>query len=394
MAAPSSRRSERIDALRGFAVFGILLINVWGFVYGYAVLRYGPMGGDDSQADRFAVFFAAAFAEQKFYPIFSFLFGAGFALQIRSLTKSVGALEAMRIYRRRLGWLLVVGLLHGSLLWFGDILTAYALTGFWVFRKGLQPLSKVRESFDAAVLLNGGLLLLMALLTVFIATSSDFAADALVEVLRAADIYVNGGWGEVARERLKDFGTNLSGFWLFIPRLMLLFLLGVFAVRLGWITRPHRHRRLWLCVLAAGLLVALPLNLWWGYSAVDMAVGAGTPRPTSHAALYLLELSGPALGAAYIAAFMLAGERAMDSVARWLAPVGRMALTNYLVQSLALGLMLPAYGLGLGALLGRIELLALCMAIMLVQVLLSRWWLSGHQQGPFEALWRRFTYRR
>ena len=75
MAAPSSERSARIDALRGLAVFGILLINLWGFVYGYTALRYGVVEASATGGDRLAVFFAAAFAEQKFYPVFAFLFG-------------------------------------------------------------------------------------------------------------------------------------------------------------------------------------------------------------------------------------------------------------------------------------------------------------------------------
>ncbi|MGZ8291095.1 MAG: DUF418 domain-containing protein [Telluria sp.] len=393
MGAATSTRSARIDALRGFAVFGILLINVWGFVYGYTMLRYGVIEPSASAADRLAVFFAAAFAEQKFYPIFAFLFGAGFALQIRSLGKAHGHEGARRIFLRRLKWLLAAGLLHGSLLWFGDILTAYALSGLWLFRHGARRLAALRDSFVALLLLNGGLLLFMAILTALIATSSSFADDTLAESVRAYDIYTNGSWNEVARERLKDFGSNLGGFWLFMPRLMLLFLLGVFAVRFGWLTQPHRHVKAWRRVLLVGLVAALPLNLWWGYSAVSMAIDPEIPKPATHAALFLLELSGPVLAAAYVAAFMLASQRVMDAVSGWLAPVGRMALTNYLMQSLACGLLLPAYGLGLGAELSRAGLLGMAVAIMLAQVVLSRWWLASHSQGPFEALWRRFTYR-
>jgi len=80
--------------------------------------------------ERLAVFFSAAFAEQKFYPVFAFLFGAGYALQMQSLERAHGPGEAARIYRRHLKWLLAVGILHGTLLWFGDILLLYAISGF------------------------------------------------------------------------------------------------------------------------------------------------------------------------------------------------------------------------------------------------------------------------
>nr|WP_229495984.1 DUF418 domain-containing protein [Massilia polaris] len=187
---------------------------------------------------------------------------------------------------------------------------------------------------------------------------------------------------------------NIGGFWLFVPRIALLFLLGVTAVQLGWLTHPERHRALWRRILLVGAFIALPLNVWWGYEALGWALEPETSSRLVHMASFLLELAGPALAAAYVALFMLAGERVMNVLAAWLAPVGRMALTNYLVQSVACGLLLQAYGLGLGAVLSRAQLMLVVAGIVLAQVALSRWWLSGHDQGPVEALWRRYTYRR
>lgn len=393
MGAFSSTRSARIDALRGLAVFGILLINAWGFVYGYTALRYGVVEASATSGDRLAVFFAAAFAEQKFYPIFAFLFGAGFSLQMRSLEKESGLEAAKAIYRRRLTWLLVVGLLHGTLLWFGDILTTYALTAFWLLRRAGESWPELRQSIRFTVLVNVAMLLLTAIIMATVASMPDYGAQTAVEALLANDIYTNGGWIEVAKSRIADFGVNISGFWLFVPRIALLFLFGVAAVQLGWLTHPEQHRPLWRRILSIGLFVALPLNLWWGYEALSWALEPETASPTVHLASLALELAGPALAAAYIAVFMLAGERVMNMVAAWLAPVGRMALTNYLAQSVACGLLLQAYGLGLGAVLSRSQLMGVCAGMMLVQILFSRWWLSRHGQGPAEALWRRYTYR-
>lgn len=393
MGAASTIRSARIDALRGLAVFGILLINVWGFVYGYTALRYGVIEPSASAADRLAVFFAAAFAEQKFYPIFAFLFGAGFALQIRSLLEKSGLDTATAIYLRRLKWLLVVGLLHGTLLWFGDILTAYALTGFWLLRRAGEPLADILDSLKIAAIVNVLLLLVTAILIAAIANIPDYGAETAAEALQANDTYSGGAWVEVARARLRDFGANVGGFWLFMPRIALLFLLGVTAVQLGWLTHPELHRTVWRRILFAGVFIALPFNVWWGYEALSWALDPEASRHTFHAASFLLELSGPALAAAYVAVLMLAGERVMKAVAYWLAPVGRMALTNYLMQSIACGAVLPAYGLGLGAVLSRGQLMIVWAGIVLAQILFSRWWLAGHDQGPVEALWRRYTYR-
>ncbi|MGZ8314233.1 MAG: DUF418 domain-containing protein [Telluria sp.] len=391
MAAPSSTRSVRIDAVRGLAVFGILLINAWGFVYGYTGLRYGVMMDTAGAMDRLAVMFSAAFAEQKFYPVFAFLFGAGYALQMQSLERAHGPDEAKRIYRRRLKWLLAVGILHGTLLWFGDILTAYALTGFWLLAVDTNRGRGLAGALKVVIGVHVFLLLLTAAFIVVVASMDDH--DTAASALRAHQVYTGGSYGEVALARLKDFGANAAGFWLFLPRLVLLFMGGVFAVRLGWLTDPGAHRRLWRRVLLAGLLVALPLNLWWGYAALSLALDPVTRSAAVHVPAILLEVSGPALGAAYVAAFMLAGQRPLGAVAAWLAPVGRMALTNYLMQSIVCGLLLHAYGLGLGAAVSRAQLLGVAGAVMLFQLLLSRWWMARFAQGPVEALWRRFTYR-
>lgn len=393
MSAPTSTRSARIDALRGLAVFGILLINVWGFVYGYTALRYGVVDMAATSGDRLAVFFAAAFAEQKFYPIFAFLFGAGFTLQMRSLEERSSLEEAKKIYRRRLKWLLAAGVLHGVLLWFGDILTAYALTGFWLLRRAGESWPEIQQSIRLTVIVNLAMLLLTAIILATVADMPDYGADTAAEALLANDVYTHSGWIDVARARINDFRLNIGGFWLFVPRIALLFLLGMAAVQRGWLTRPEQHRALWWRVLLAGLLIALPLNLWFGYEALGWALEPEGSSQAFHAASLILEVSGPALAAAYVAVFMLAGPRVTQVLTALLAPVGRMALTNYLLQSLVCGFLLHAYGLGLGAALSRAQLMVLWALIVLVQLVFSRWWMSTHEQGPVESMWRRYTYR-
>lgn len=380
-------RSSRIDALRGFAVFGILLMNVWSFVYGYALYRY-PAPEALAPADQLTVLLVAAFAEQKFYPIFAFLFGAGFALQTGPRRAPGPALDAIGArYRRRLHWLLACGLLHGSLVWFGDILTMYAVTGFWLAPKAGRPLRRLAGSLRLLVALN--LVILLSLGILSLAYIEEFNAQAL-EARSIHLVYTQGGWSAIALQRLEDFGMNLFGFIFFVPHAALLFLLGVFAVRLGWLTRPERHRALWRKVLLLGLALSLPFNAWWALEALEFTASPGPASFGYTLAESLLGLVGPALGAAYVAAFMLARK----PIAAWLVPVGKMALTNYLMQSLTLVLLLQGVGLGLGAVLARWELLALCLAIMPAQLLFSRWWLASHDQGPVEAAWRRYSAKK
>lgn len=376
-------RSARIDALRGCAVFGILVVNVWSFVYGYSVYRYGMQEGLPLW-DQLAVLFVAAFAEQKFYPIFAFLFGAGFALQ-------TGRRPATPVYLRRLRWLLAVGLVHGTLIWFGDILTAYAVTGFWLVAKAGRPLRELVTSLRLLVFVNALIMLGYGVMTALThdAALEDGVAQ-LIDLQYAHAVYTQGGWGDIALARLGDFAYNLVGFYLFVPRLALLFILGVFAVRLGWLTRPERHRALWRKILLLGLVAGAPLNAWWAVVAVSDMARPFAPLPGAGIALALTDLAGPCLAAAYVAAFMLMRERLLA----WLVPVGKMALTNYLTQSLLLSFLLQGFGLGLGAVMSRAQLLALCFGIMALQLTLCHWWLARHAQGPVEAAWRRFSVSR
>ena len=118
-------RLAQLDVLRGMAVFGILLVNIWGFAWGTLSLRYGTLPAPAPWLDQAAIFLVAAFAEFKFYLIFAFLFGAGFALHTRSLRQQLGGWPAAQgAYKRRLRWLLLIGLLHGLLVWSGDVLSS------------------------------------------------------------------------------------------------------------------------------------------------------------------------------------------------------------------------------------------------------------------------------
>jgi uncharacterized protein len=385
-------RSVQIDAARGVAVFGILLVNIWSFVWGFGSLRYGVMP-DASVADRAAVFLVAFLAEQKFYPIFAFLFGAGFALQTAALRKRLPDWPSVRRrYRGRLTWLLGWGLLHGVLIWAGDILTVYGLTGFLLLGMAGARLSRVRIglwAWTAAWLL----------LTAFNVTGALPAADdderqqdaiAYIEdALATHAVYTSGAPDQVIAERTGDYMAITSGSVLLVPHLMVLFLLGILSVRLGWLSRPERHPVLWRRVRLLGLSLGLPLNLLWAATALAESINPLDAPAYRDLVLALLPVGGSLLAAAWLASVMLARGVAGRILHEWLAPVGRMSLSNYLGQSVLCMILLQGAGLGLGAAAERRPalLLAMAAAIMLLQLLLSRWWLSRHRQGPLEALY-------
>jgi uncharacterized protein len=386
-------RAVQIDAARGVAVFGILLVNLWSFVWGFGSLRYGVMP-EPSVADRAAVFMVAFLAEQKFYPIFAFLFGAGFALQTATLRRRLPDWRAVRrSYRRRLVWLLGWGLLHGMLIWAGDILTVYGLTGFLLLGVAGARLSRVRIAlwcWAAAWLLVTAINVAGAL------AASD--ADALQQdaigyaddALATHAVYVFGAAADILAQRIADYTAITVGSVLLAPHLMVLFLLGILAVRLGWLTRPGRHLVLWRRVRTTALCLGIPFNLLWASVALAETVNPLAAPAYGDLVFALLPVGGTLLAAAWLASVMLARGAARRLLDRWIAPVGRMSLTNYLSQSLLGVLLLQGVGLGLGAAAARSPalLLPIAAAIMLFQALLSRWWLSRHAQGPVEALYR------
>lgn len=387
----SAARVPRIDALRGLAVFGIMLVNIWGFVYGWQLMTYPAPDGQLAFIDKAAIFFSAAFAEQKFYPIFSFLFGAGFALQTGGARRPGPELSAIeQQYRRRLNWLLACGLLHALLLWFGDILVMYAITGFWLaLRIGERP-ARLFVSLKKVIWVNVALVAFTTLLYVSDESTTGQVADHLEAIARDHAVYTTGTWLEILKLRLSDFAATAANLIFVLPRVALLFLLGALAARSGLLRYPERHRAFWRRVLVIGLVIGVPLNLAWGVAAVDSTLNDGTRSMVARILAAAMEVAGPLMASGYVAIFMLSGPR----VARILEPVGRMALTNYLMQSLLMVLILQGQGLGMGAHLSRAGLIGVAVAIMLFQLGFSHWWLSRHDQGPMEKLWRSYTRKK
>lgn len=386
-AAPPAERIDALDALRGLALFGILLANIlywsgWTFLQPEQKAALGGTGGVTAQYA-----FHHLLVDGKFYTLFSLLFGAGFALQLDRLTRR-GA-NGIAIFRRRLLVLLGIGLVHMVCIWDGDILTFYALIGL------LLPF--FRAWSDRALLIAAGVLVFVVPLagyTLFealgwrpheaVARLGDRIFEALggttpdpIGWLRRSDFHsywtwTMGGWPYAISTRLESWR---------IPKLLGIMLLGMVAGRRLTAGTLLEDRRLLWRVLVGGVIVGVPLNVLYAAHPDQSQVSIPSLFGTVPLAL------------AYGAGFLLAWPRA-KRVLGILAPAGRMALTNYLAQTL-LGIAI-FYGIGLG-LVGtlppwRIYLVAL--AIYAGQVAFSHWWLARHEQGPMERLWRLGTYGR
>jgi len=387
-ATPISTRERVVllDVLRGFALFGILVVNMGAF----KANLFGPPR-DPDLLDQAATWLIAFGFQTKFYVLFSFLFGYGLSVQIARATNR-GAPLVPRYLRRLLG-LLVLGLAHAALLYVGDILVTYALLGV-----ALLLLRHARSSVLlglAAVLVFGSALTFAALGSLASgAAPSDptTRAEWGREAERSAAAY-RGTPREVIEERVRDYPVTLAFALLGQgPTALSMFLVGLWAGRRRLVERIDEHAVLLRRVLAVGLVVGVPGAVAW---ATFRVVNGFTLDAAFLYAAAVDFATAPFLTAVYaISIAMLYQDDRWRRHLAVLAPVGRLALSNYLLQSLIGAFLFTGYGL---ALYGRLDAglgLALSLTIFAVQVPLSGWWLRHFDLGPAEWLLRSFTYGR
>jgi uncharacterized protein len=378
-----SQRAPVIDAMRGLALFGILAVNIQSATWSVGGPTLGVLDASSRTVDTFAVLFAAFFLEYKFYPIFCFCFGYGFATQVRGWKRR--AEDASGRWLKRMGFMLVMGVLHGIFVWFGDILARYALTGLVLSRHidaGPRALLKAARFWFAVTFA-------ITLVYALIPAPGDAPTSLPAELLDAKAVYENGSYWQITWQRTKDFLLILTTFLFVFPQVMLLFLLGALTAKMGWIANPARHRAWLIKVLLFALLVGMPINIL--YTADSLM------RASDFSAVYgfraaFVSTAAPIFSFAMIAGFALMSiTNAGARIVALLAPAGKLALTNYFAQSILMSTLLYGYGFALGKQFKQAELLALALTIFLVQLVFSHIYLRYFKQGPLEWLWRRWT---
>lgn len=382
-AAPNERQ-QMVDALRGFALLGILVVNIASFASTYYGLGVpDPMAV--SLADRFASFLRAFVFETKFYLLFSFLFGYSFTLQMRSAERD-GKAFVPRMVRRHVG-LWVIGVVHAVLLYYGDILTTYAVLG--------AVLLMLRRRGDVFLACAGiALVLLTSLLwaavgqmythmDMLMATQAAYAeAAAALAAYRATPAMV-------VVQHLRDLSQT---WWITglvqAPEALAMFFAGFIAGKRGLLAHVEAHRTLLWRMFWWGLAVGLPGALAYAWPTLRLN---DPVRDIQGLAVTLL--TAPFLAAAYAAGMLLVFQsgRGGRVLVQLLAPAGRMALSNYLLQSLVCAWIFLAYGLRWIGTVGPLATFAVAFAIFAGNLALSRWWMHRFAYGPAEWLLRAFT---
>lgn len=384
-------RIGEIDALRGAALFGIIAANMRGF-NSPAEAYFEPHLLWPAAADRFTQALIDALVTGKFITLFAVLFGLGFAIQLdRADARNQGFAAT---YFRRMAALAAIGAAHAFLIWWGDILLMYALMGFALYFFRRAPQATVLMWSLIFYWLPVAVWLALALMASVGGEAPSGAAgptpEALAETIR---IYAHGTWRAMFAERYREWTFFNAAAPFYLSRILGLFLAGAFIWRTGFFHRlPAQlallRRLLWwsLPVGLAGNALTVVLTMIWPYNPF-------VPNLVTLTVWVVGSVAVPALSLSYAALVILLFQQP-----RWqrrLLPfvaVGRMALTNYLLQSILATLLFYSFGLGLFGRVGPLAGLVPTFAIYLLQVVFSERWLRRFRFGPVEWLWRSATY--
>ena len=391
-----------LDILRGIALFGILVVNLFLFANPIAILAAdSAMWGE--WYNQAYLFFSRVFFEGKFITLFSFLFGLGFYIFTERLKEK--GMPVRRVYFRRMVLLFIIGMMHAWLLWSGDILVPYAVGGI-VIMLFLYRTDKTIKVWIG--LFIGGFLTLFTLLIVFVmwgmsmpdvapGIKEGFAesAEGFQDLLaRGYEVLANGTYAEMIAFRGEELAFAWTGMFITpmgMPFIISIFLIGLLIGRKGLLQKPKLLRELliprrWKFFTAGFILSAIyattylytdPVffNYWYLVQMVSILFGA--PLMMFGYCGFILKWLDDGKATTFLNRF---------------APVGRMALTNYIMQSVICATIFYGFGLGLIGQFPPIFILPLALLIFTIQVYLSKWYFSKYKMGPLERLWRLGTY--
>jgi len=380
--------------LRGFAVLGILIMNIQSFsMIGAAYLN--PYSYGDLSGANYAVWFLShLLADSKFMTIFSLLFGAGVVLM--ASRREASGRPTAGVHYRRMFWLVVFGLLHGLCLWYGDILYAYGICGLviYLFR---------RRSPRFLLIFGLCVVSVAALLAIFFQVTMPYWPPEAVEsvetewwtpppeaVQKELDAY-RGGWPEqqIVRAPTAIFMQTNHFLTEYMWRAGGLMLIGMALFKLG-IFGAERSRIFYIRMTSLGFGLGLPIVVYGVLYCNDCGWDV---RSAFFGGSQFNYWGSLLFAAGWIGLVMLVCQRpGMDWLTDPLAAVGRMALSCYLLQTVICTTIFYGHGLGLYGSVSRVGQALIVLAVWAAMLVFCPFWLKRFRFGPFEWLWRSLTY--
>ncbi|MFI5783721.1 DUF418 domain-containing protein [Nocardia sp. NPDC051570] len=354
--SPSVPRIAALDVLRGFALGGIFIVNV--------MVMSTPGGFSDGSAHSVV----NAFFYDKFYVLFSFLFGYSLTMQFRSAERAQA--DPVPRTARRCLMLMAIGLLHIVFLFLGDVLFDYGVAGLV-----LLALSRLRPKtalivasvpFTVVVIVNTALNVLHV--------NMNMGAPEQAKALAA----MRSGWLDAASYRWDGFAGHVPFFLMFgLLNALPLFIVGMVAGKARLLEQPERYLPLLPRIQWIGFTIGIPICV----------LGAFTDWPLAGPA----HLVAPLLSAAYAATILRLLHR-HSAVQAIFAPAGKIAATNYIGQSLIAAIIFTGYGFALAGRLSDWTVLSIAVTIYAAQLAISAWYVRRHRYGPLEWVLRAATY--
>ena len=394
----TNERATILDALRGFALLGICMANAGYFSLYIFKDPLAMAAMSTATIDRWLGWFHFAFIDGKFYSLFSLLFGIGFSI-IFLRNKNEGR-NGLAVFYRRMFILLIFGISHSLLIWDGDILFFYAVVGM------LLPLfrnSSNKTLLILAVVLLGSPLLFDMLKVVSNGKwniSKPFLQQALALDKEAGIDNKNVSTWLITHTSYSDLLAWLqSGTWWSwqlrmdskrIPKVLAMFLLGLYVERNNIFRQLEQYKPLLKRVQVVGFALGVPAGIAHAFFEFDhksLPSAMGLWDTASYS------LNVVPLSLAYTSTFALwYNDRKMKKLFDVFKPAGRMALTNYIMQSIICVLLYHGIGFGLGSKVGPAVFIPLAVVIFIIQIMYSYIWFRYFNYGPLEWIWRMLTY--
>ena len=389
-----TERHRLLDVLRGFALLGVLLANMASHSGYFFLSETGREALGLTPTDHLVEWLEHFLIDGKFYSLFSMLFGIGFALQMKRA--AAFDINFTARFRRRLLIMFIFGLVHAIFLYVGDILTVYSLTGF--------VLILFRNASNKFLLRSAFVLLLLPVIQYSIFWGMNIANPPAVVVQPVTnepgffdiliETYRTGSFIDIVKNNLGGliFGRYPDLFFTGrFFRVLAMLLIGLYISKNMIYANVQANRPLIFKVMIWGAVIGIPCNIILANMMTTEAYYNLEPTGIVQPLVYAYGV--PALCLFYASAIaLLYQNQGWKKLLNVFAPVGQLALTNYLVQSVICVFIFMSYGLALEARVGPANLSLIAFAIFTAQVIFSHIWIRHFHFGPMEWLWRSLTY--